>query len=50
MQFIKNFFCHDKTIIGLSGLRKQKNLSNFTITEKYKKTFIQNTEKNYMLL
>ena len=50
MQFIKNFFNHDKTIIGLSGLRKRAEYVKITIPENYKRTFIQNTEKNYLLL
>ena len=50
MQFIKNFFNHDKTIIGLSGLRKQKEYIKITIPENYKKTYMSNIEKNYLLL
>ena len=50
MQFIKNFFNHDKTIIGLSGLRKRAEYVKITIPENYKKTFIPNTEQNYLLL
>ena len=49
MQFIKNFFKHDSTIIGLSGLKKQKEYVKITIPETYKKTFIINPEKNYLL-
>ncbi len=50
MQFIKNFFNHDKTIIGLSGLRKRAEYVKITVPESYKKTFIQNTVQNYLLL
>ncbi len=50
MQFLKNFFNHDKTIIGLSGLRKQTEYIKIIIPENYKKTYIQNTEQNYLLL
>lgn len=50
MQFIKKFFNHDKTVIGLCGLRKQEEYVKFTIPESYKKTFIQNTEQNYLLI
>lgn len=50
MQFIKNFFNHDKTIIGLSGLRKREEYVKITIPESYKKSSIQNIEQNYLLL
>jgi len=50
MQFIKNFFNHDNTVIGLSGLRKRKEYVKVTIPESYKKTFIINTERNYLLI
>lgn len=50
MQFIKNFFNHDKTIIGLSGLRKRKEYVKVTIPESYKKTFITNTSQNFLLI
>jgi len=50
MQFIKNFFNHDNTIIGLSGLRKREEYIKITIPESYKKTFIQKTEQNFLLL
>ena len=50
MQFIKNFFNHDKTIIGLSGLRKRAEYVKITIPENYKKTYLQNTKENYLLL
>ena len=49
MQFIKNFFNHDKTIIGLSGLRKRKEYLKITIPDNYKKTYIGNFEQNYLL-
>lgn len=49
MQFFKNFFKHDNTIIGLSGLRKQAEYIKISIPESYKKTYIQNTEQNYLL-
>ena len=50
MNFIKNFFNHDKTIIGLSGLRKTKEYVKITIPENYKRTFLSNTSQNYLLL
>ena len=50
MNFIKKFFSHDNTVIGLSGLRKQKEYVKITIPESYKKTFLPNTEQNYLLI
>ena len=50
MQFIKNFFKHDNTIIGLCGLKKREEYIRITIPQSYKKTFIQNTEQNYLLM
>lgn len=50
MNFIKNFFNHDNLIIGLSGLRKKEEYVKITIPESYKRTFVQNTEQNYLLI
>ena len=50
MQFIKNFFNHDKVIIGLCGLKKTKEYVKLTISENYKKTYSPNYEHNYLLL
>lgn len=50
MNFIKSFFNHEDIIIGLSGLKKRKEYVKVTIPQNYKKTFIQNTEQNYLLL
>ena len=50
MQFIKNFFKHDNVVIWLSGLRKQNAYVKISIPENYKRTYIQNTEQNYLLL
>ncbi len=49
MQFIKDFFNHDKTIIGLSGLRKNAEYVKITIPEEYKKTHKTNISQNYLL-
>ncbi len=49
MNFIKNFFNHDNTIIGLSGLKKRKEYVKVTIPENYKKTYIPNMQQNYLL-
>ena len=50
MKFFKILFGHDNTVIGLSGIRKKKEYVKITIPESYKKTFIGNTENNYLLL
>ena len=50
MQFIKDFFNHNKTVIGLSGIRKKEEYVRVTVPETYKKTFVTNVEKNYLLL
>jgi len=50
MSFIKNFFKHDKTIIGLCGLRKRAEYVKITIPENYKKTYIIDTSRNYLLI
>ena len=50
MQFIKNFFNHDNTVIGLCSLRKTPEYIKITVPEHYKKTFIQKTEYNYLLI
>lgn len=50
MQFLKNLFNHDKILIGLCGIRKQKEYIKITIPDSYKKTFITDTAQNYLLL
>ncbi len=50
MHYIKKFFNHDNLIIGLSGLRKKEEYVKITIPESYKKTYVQNTEQNYLLI
>lgn len=49
MNFIKNFFKHDNTVIGLSGLRKREEFIKININDAYKKTYIQNVDYNYLL-
>ena len=49
MQFLKNFFKHD-SIIGLTGLKKKTEYVYIEVPKEFKKTFIQNTENNYLLL
>ena len=48
MQFIKNLF-QDKTVIGLSGLRKKEEYLKITIPQKYRQTTFVNLNKNYIL-
>ena len=50
MQFIKDFFNHDKLVVGLSGIRKQREYLKITVPESYKKTFSTNYEHNYLLV
>ena len=49
MDFFKNFFKHD-SIIGLSGLRKKQEYVKITVPESFKKTYITNTNNNYLLI
>lgn len=49
MQFIKKFFKHENTIIGLSGLRKKENYIKVHIPINYKKTYIPSLDNNYIL-
>ena len=48
MQFIKNFFKHD-SVIGLSGLKRKTEYIYVEIPKEFKKTFVTNTENNYLL-
>ena len=50
MNFFKNFFTHDNSIVGLSSLKKEKEYIKISIPETYKKTKIQNITKNYLLI
>ncbi len=49
MQFIKNFFKHD-SVIGLCGLKKKTEYIYIEVPKNYKKTFIPNTQNNYLLI
>ena len=49
MQFIKELF-KDDTVIGLSGLRKQREFVKITIPESYKKTYLTTVHNNYLLI
>ena len=50
MNFIKNFFNHDKIVVGLYALRKREDFIKLTIPESYKKTYKTNLDKNYLLI
>ena len=49
MQFIKNFFKHD-SVIGLCGVKKKTEYAYIEVPKSYKKTFLPNTENNYLLI
>ena len=49
MNFIKNFFNHDKNIIGLCSLRKKTEYIKINTSNNYKKTYIIDTSSNYLL-
>ena len=49
MQFIKNFFNHDKIIVGLTGLRKRKEFVKVTMPEFYKKTRVNTFNSQHYL-
>ena len=49
MQFIKNLF-KDERVIGLCGLRKQREFVTVNIPESYKRAYIPNTERNIFLV
>lgn len=48
--FVHDNLGKDHSIIGLSGLKKQKEFVFIEIPKEFKKTCIQNTERNYLLL
>ena len=47
--FVHDNLGNDSTIIGLSGIKKKTEYIYITIPKSYKNTYIQNTEKNYLL-
>ncbi len=49
MQFIKNFFKND-SVIGLCGLKKKTEYVYIEVPKSYKKTYIPNTNENYLLI
>lgn len=48
--FIHDNFGKDDMIIGLSGLKRKTEYLYITVPKDYKKTYIQNTDNNYLLL
>ena len=48
MNFIKNFFKHDD-VIGLTSLKKKTEYIYIEIPQNFKKTYVPNTENNYLL-
>ena len=50
LNLIDNNFGKDNSIIGLSGLKKRTEYLFITIPKDFKKTSIQNTKNNYLLL
>ena len=48
--FVHDNLGKDDSIIGLSGLKKKTEYVYVTVPREYKKTFVQNTENNYLLL
>ena len=45
----KDNFGKDRSIIGLSGLKKRTEYVFITIPKEFKRTCVQNTENNYLL-
>ena len=48
--FVHDNLGKDDSVVGLSGLKKKTEYVFVTIPKEYKKTFIQNTESNYLLI
>ena len=48
--FVHDNLGKDDAVIGLCGLKKQTEYVFITVPHEFKKTFIQNTENNYLLL
>lgn len=49
MQFIKNLF-KDDAVVGLCALKKKREFVVVNIPETYKRTYVPNIEKNYLLI
>ena len=48
--FVHDNLGRDDSVIGLSGLKKKTEYVYVTIPKSYKKTFVQHTENNYLLI
>ena len=48
--FVHDNLGKDDSVIGLCGLKKKTEYVYVTIPREFKKPFIQNTERNYLLL
>lgn len=49
LNFINENFGKDNSIVGLSGLKKRTEYVFITVPKQFKKTYIPNTENNYLL-
>ncbi len=47
--FVQENFGKDNSVVGLCGLKKQTEYVYVSIPREFKKTFIQNTQNNYLL-
>ena len=50
MQFLKDFFTHDKTVIGLCGLKKRTQYVCISVPQNYKTTYIPKNKNNYLYM
>ena len=49
LNFINENFGKDNSVVGLSGLKKRTEYVFITVPKQFKKTYIPNTENNYLL-
>ena len=50
VKYVSNNFGKDDSIVGLTGLKRKTEYVYVTVPKEFKKTYIQNTERNYLLL
>ena len=48
--FVHDNLGKDNTIIGLTGLKRQNEYLYVDVPKEFRKTYIQNTESNYLLI
>jgi hypothetical protein len=48
--FVHDNLGKDNTIIGLTGLKRQNEYLYVDVPKEFRKTYIQNTENNYLLI